>query len=493
MGNGGFEQGQVGWQSGYWASGVAAIIEDGSSPEGVKHLKLSSNNDDWYNVTQDITVEPGETYDVRFRANVISATDTWDAFVKLAWKDGANYVDLQSAYNPSVTAVGWQSYTFSFQSGEHTDLTFFIGGHASTWEVDAVSIKKREKEPEPPKPDHDLFLPMPKSLLANGGFENGQTDWTSNDFNTGVAAILEEGSPEGTKHLYFSDHDANTWFSANQTIAVEQNATYEVTFRCKVTDSSTVWGVYSKLGKPDGSDLQPAYNPDINVSGWQNCSYTFSTGDSTSLTFYIGGNQSTFEVDDIQIKKVSGLVTSINESRDAIRADGAYTLTGNISKPSVVRVTVNGVALEDVATTGSNNAFSVPLTLLGGCNTITVTAAAGTTQGEPVTFALYGQKVTVSEVQTIGSPETGSAFGYSFDVANLTAAVCKVTAVLEIHDANNTLRFLTYTQTEVPANETQAVTVQTDALPNMDGCTAQVRLMEDWNSLVPYPQRDAIE
>jgi|GEM_PF-3108513 len=500
--NGGFEDGENHW-SPYHGNQVAIAVSTEQAHTGIHSYKVNGvgevGDNNWSDSKQQFSTTKAGTYVVSgyVLTNCTNPDDAWRSKISIVNADNTEIISKSvTDMGLSVPISEWTYFTFEVQLEAGQNYLFKIsandGGVNNTFYYDDLALVYKEETVDPGT-QYDLFVPMPSNVVSNGGFEEGSKDWTSNYWANNVAQIITGDAPEGLQYVKLSNTDPGDWFSISQQISVEPNTDYVVKFKVNVESSSTTWGVYAKLATLSGSDLQEPFNPDVNKRGWQDCMFSFNSQENTSLTFYIGGNESTFSIDDVVIKKDAGLLTSINESRNAIVPFGDYTLSGNISESANVKIVLNGVPYNTV-TTGSNNEFSLQLPLKEGENTITVTPVRNDVYGDSVSFKLYMQRIAVENVVNTGTLTAGQSLSSSMNIRNLASQEQDVIIIMAIYSKDNTLILPIIKSITLNAGETVPVTIGTDSLPsqvNAD-CRVKVFMINNWDNLRPYSLRDVI-
>lgn len=304
--NGGFEDGLNHWNT----YGNTVVLTNERSYSGDYSLKVNgvgtAGDNNWSEIYQTFMPLESGVYTISgyIMTNARNPNEAWRTKMHVRPFGGTESDDLIIVtpvdIGLTIPMTDWNYFSFEVTLQKDVMYSFYIkandGGVENTYYYDDLSIK-------PKKSDNGKYG---ENCVRNGSFENGTTDWDSNYWSNGVATIVSDGtSPDGSKHLRMSGSIPNDWFNIHQVINVIPHSDYILKFKGKVLYSESQWNVFLKftVGGLDGPDLQNAYNLDITKTDWTDYEFEFNTKDNSVLGFYIGGNASTFEVDDIQIRK----------------------------------------------------------------------------------------------------------------------------------------------------------------------------------------------
>lgn len=144
------------------------------------------------------------------------------------------------------------------------------------------------------------------NLLANGGFEDGESGWS---FNSGSHAIVNDAH-DGSNALSLTN--LGSWAEgAVTTISVSPDTDYTITWWCKATagtgtfNLSVMDGVtFTNMTTKGGQNWMNGF-----TGSWQQKTYTVNTGSSTSMMLKFtteAANPGTVLLDSISVTKVGG-------------------------------------------------------------------------------------------------------------------------------------------------------------------------------------------
>ena len=303
--NGDFETGISNPWENLWGSNTITIVEGHDSSFGMK-----VNAGQYTVVRQKVTVEKNTDY-------VITLWSKNSVNGSLLIKDSA---DSQNIVNQSLnTGSEWKQVTVEFNSGNNTYVYVgFMGGAAgSSYIVDDVVMTKKA-------------APAPVFGVVNGGFEDGKDGWT---FGSGTNAIVSDAH-SGNNALQLTN--PGLWASAaEQTIAVEPNTSYTITWWYKATPGTGTFNLfvmnangYANLTSTSGKNYMNNY-----TGGWEQATYVVNSGSAEAIILKFsteGSNPGTIIVDDVAIEKTaahSHSYTSAVTKQPTCGATGVRTYT----------------------------------------------------------------------------------------------------------------------------------------------------------------------
>ncbi|MBQ3202918.1 MAG: carbohydrate binding domain-containing protein [Clostridia bacterium] len=273
--NGDFEIGTTsGWEN-VWGSNTVTVVTGHDSNYG---MKVNAN---LYTVVREaVTVEANTTY-------VIEAWVKDCSNAVLLVKDSADSVNILNYSLP--TGSTWTKVTAEFNSGSNTTVYvgFMGGATGATYTVDDVKMYKKEE-------------PVG---VQNGDFENGDADWT---YGSGSYAIVSDAHG-GNGALQLTN--PGQWGSAaEQTIKVEPNTSYTITWWYKATPGTGVFNLYTmnasgyaNLTAEGGQNYMNNYTGD-----WQQGTYVVNSGSAAEMILKWSteaSNPGTILIDDIVVTK----------------------------------------------------------------------------------------------------------------------------------------------------------------------------------------------
>ena len=278
--NGDFETGISSPWDNLWGSNTVTIVDGHDSSYGMK-----VNAGQYTVVRQKVTVEPNTDY-------VITLWSKDSVNGSLLVKDSA---DSQNIINQSLnTSSTWEETTVEFNSGSNTYVYVgFMGGAAgATYTVDDVVMTKKA-------------APEPVFGVLNGDFEDGEANWT---FGSGSHAIVTDAHG-GNNALQLTN--PGMWASAaEQTITVEPNTSYTITWWYKATPGTGVFNLYvmnavgyANLSSTGGKNYMNNF-----TGGWEQGTYVVNSGSAEAIILKFSteaSNPGTIIVDDVAIEKTA--------------------------------------------------------------------------------------------------------------------------------------------------------------------------------------------
>ena len=278
--NGDFETGISNPWENLWGSNTITMVEGHDSSYGMK-----VNAGQYTVVRQKVAVEKNTDY-------VITLWSKSSVNGSLLIKDSA---DSQNIVNQALnTGSEWKQITVEFNSGNNTYVYVgFMGGAAgSSYIVDDVVMTCKA-------------APEPVFGVVNGGFEDGKDGWT---FGSGTNALVTDAH-SGNNAIQLTN--PGLWASAaEQTIAVEPNTSYTITWWYKATSGTGIFNLfvmnangYANLTSTGGKNYMNNY-----TGGWQQGTYVVNSGSAEAIIIKFsteGSNPGTIIVDDVAIEKTA--------------------------------------------------------------------------------------------------------------------------------------------------------------------------------------------
>ena len=276
--NGTFEIGSINNWENLWSNNTVEMVAGYDSLFALK----GTANSQYAQVRQQITVEPNTDYVIEVWSKDVSNTS-------LLVKDSADSTNMVNKSLPSGST--WTKTTVEFNSGDNEFVYLgFMGGVAgATYTVDNVRMYKKEVS----------------TGLVNGDFENGEDGWT---YGSGSHAISTDA--HGGSYALQLTNPSQWGSAAEQTIEVEANTSYTITWWYKATSGTGVYNLYvmnaagyANLTAEGGQNYMNNY-----TGAWQQGTYVVNTGSATSIILKFsteGSNPGTILVDDVVIVKTA--------------------------------------------------------------------------------------------------------------------------------------------------------------------------------------------
>lgn len=227
------------------------------------------------------------------------------------------WTDYSLPYRGLTITTNWQSYAVIFTANTTTAdgrLTFFLGNgipDGATFNIDTVSLKKIV-----------VYAPSADELLPNPDFDYGVANWTCSNDSTAQAfgyldAADHDTPPVSYKIECVSNGDTlNSIQLFSMPFAIEQNKTYQFTFKAKCDASFAIPSIrLMQAGSPwtnyatsySGLTIAASSGP----SGWQTYTIIFTaktTAADGRITFFLGNalpEGATFYVDTLSLREAT--------------------------------------------------------------------------------------------------------------------------------------------------------------------------------------------
>ena len=316
--NGSFETGNA---SG-WSLGNTASVSDSLPHSGLYSLYATPNTGAYsYAATQTVSVEQNANYTISFWYSYASSVSPdMRLYVHDGDKEKTNIMAANNNIQPVVycresTAVSgiWAMATLSFNSGANDTLFLkFGGGSGGFGEIyldDFTMIKVGDTS--------GSETPEVTNLITNSTFETGAiAPWAKFGTSSAVPTVVSDYVHTGNYSLRvpFSVRQ----LSCGQDVTVEANTNYIVSFYYMSTDASAgknMWfGAYttdttSCISNKNDIALDPVVL-DYTQSEWTLATYSFNSGDNTTVRLSFSGTSSSnpsnryfIRVDDIVMVK----------------------------------------------------------------------------------------------------------------------------------------------------------------------------------------------
>ena len=331
--NGDFETGISNPWENLWGSNTVTIVDGHDSSYGMK-----VNAGQYTVVRQKVTVEKNTDY-------VITLWSKNSVNGSLLIKDSA---DSQNIVNQSLNSSSTWTYTeVEFNSGNNEFIYVgFMGGAAgSTYTVDDVVMTKKE-------------APAPVFGVVNGGFENGKDGWT---FGSGTNALVTDAH-SGNNAIQLTN--PGKWASAaEQTIAVEPNTSYTITWWYKAASGTGTFNLYvmnangyANLTSTGGKNYMNNF-----TGGWEKGTYVVNSGSAEAIIIKFSteaSNPGTIIVDDVAIEKTADHThsyTSTVTKQPTCGATGVKTFTCSCGDSYTETIAATGAHTYDNACDTSCN------------------------------------------------------------------------------------------------------------------------------------------
>jgi hypothetical protein len=196
-------------------------------------------------------------------------------------------------YSPDLDIPeDWTYFSFvvtaaNVPSGEYK-LLFDMGATSQTFFLDAVSVKEYE---------------FTGSLVANGGFEDGLTNWTTLN---GAHAISTTEFHSGSASMTATGAASNPWNTqlASDPMDMVAGTDYKISFWAKAAGPDGIFRISMSQYDGNGSDF--FYSSDLDIpEDWTYFTFVVTAANVPSgeykLLFDMGATGQTFFVDDVEV------------------------------------------------------------------------------------------------------------------------------------------------------------------------------------------------
>ena len=217
--NGDFELGSL--QD--WTPFQSTAVSKSAAHGGAYGVQLKGNGSWGALIEQKIALQAGTDYRIEFWYKVNNNGTNW----KLVKPDGTNY---KAEW---LQATSWTKYTCDFTATATTvTLNFSGGGNGKAEDIYVDDFRLVE------------LAPAVVGEVVNGSFENGDEGWRL----TGQCAIVEGDAYHGNKAVRL-EHSQMWGEALTQTLPVEKNTDYTISFYTKRVSGSGAWNICLLDGK----------------------------------------------------------------------------------------------------------------------------------------------------------------------------------------------------------------------------------------------------
>ncbi|MEM6513552.1 MAG: carbohydrate binding domain-containing protein [Pseudomonadota bacterium] len=291
--NGDFESGTTPWLAGV-SDPIAAgnIVTLGGNNVYFVNIESPDPNAPFaVNLSQKLTITPGTTYTLSFRAR---ASVPRSIIAGIGLSDG----DFSNNSMPVDLNTGWQDISLELAATGFGDansrVLFDLNGEAGEVYIDNVSLVEAP--------------PFDSGLLTNGDFESGTSPWLAGvtDPIAGSSIIMDDGS-----NVYFANitsPDPNAPFAVNlsQKLTITPGETYTLSFRARSNgDRSIIAGI----GLSDGDFSNNSVPVDLTAT-YQDYSLDLTAtgfGDANSrVLFDLNGEAGEVYIDNVSLVVAAG-------------------------------------------------------------------------------------------------------------------------------------------------------------------------------------------
>ena len=285
--NGSFEDGLTGWTT-LNGSHDISTTEAYCGSQSMTATGAASNPWNTQLASDPMDMVEGTDYEISFWAKAAGPGGIFRISMSQYDGNGSDFF-----YSPDLDIPeDWTYFSFVVNaahvpSGEYR-LLFDMGATDQTFFLDAVSVKEYE---------------FTGSLVANGGFEDGLTGWTTlngshdistTEFHSGSASMTATGA---------ASNPWNTQLASDPMDMVEGNV-YKISFWAKAAGPGGVFRISMSQYDGNGSDF--FYGPDLDIpEDWTYYTFIVTAAHVPSgeyrLLFDMGATDQTFFLDDVEV------------------------------------------------------------------------------------------------------------------------------------------------------------------------------------------------
>ncbi|WP_082331887.1 carbohydrate binding domain-containing protein [Mangrovimonas xylaniphaga] len=288
LSNGSFEDGLTGWESLNGAHDISTS-EAYCGDQSLTATGAGGNPWDSQLASDPMDLVVGTQYEIGFWAKAAGPDGVFR--ISMSQWDG-NGSDFFYSDDLSIPE-DWKYFSFvveaaSVPSGVYR-LLFDMGATSQTFFVDAVTVKEYEV--------------VGSSLAANGGFEDGLTNW--NTLN-GAHEVSTTESHSGSASMTATGAGGNPWDvqMASDPMDMEEGNDYKISFWAKAAGPDGVFRISMSQWDGNGSDF--FYSDDLSIpEDWTYYSFVVNAAAVPSgeyrLLFDMGASTQTFFVDDVSV------------------------------------------------------------------------------------------------------------------------------------------------------------------------------------------------
>ncbi|MEK0314576.1 glycosyl hydrolase [Cohnella sp. 56] len=285
--DGGFESGNLGaWST---SSTKFQIVSDFKHAGGYA-LKIASTAQDWDSMTQNVAVQPGADYKLTYYGKGANA------YLKVLAEDWSSALYEGNTNN----GEDWTRNEITFNSGGQSNIVLYLSDSGADAYFDDFVLER-----------------LPGSVVANGGFENGDTSgWSTESAKFTVTA---DEKHDGTYALKVTS-GLQEWQSFAQTVDVKPDTTYKFSFYGKGTGNV----VYKLINVKNGAYANAILDKTTtNQAGsWTAYEATVTTGsDVSQLAIYLSDSGADAYFDEFKLTEQPSSPLMLNggfESGDTV-------------------------------------------------------------------------------------------------------------------------------------------------------------------------------
>ncbi len=231
--NGGFEEGDTGWES---KEGAVLEVTQDEAAGGESSLLVTERVGTGSGPKQDLTgkLEAGKTYHLSAKVKYLEGPDTRDFNITFHYGTD-QWSGMEIGKGATITKGEWGTIEGTYTVPEDADLTESYVFVETTW--------KAEQDPVNDLMDFyvdDISVSCEEDygLILNGGFESGMDPWEVRNYNGAVnLEVTQEDAAAGTSSLFVSGKEDTTCGPMQDlTGKLEAGKTYYLSAKVKYLD-----------------------------------------------------------------------------------------------------------------------------------------------------------------------------------------------------------------------------------------------------------------
>ena len=287
LANGSFEDGLTGWAT-LNGSHSVSTTESYCGSQSMTATGAASNPWNTQLASDPMDMVAGTDYEISFWAKAAGPGGIFRISMSQYDGNGSDFF-----YSPDLDIPeDWTYFSFvvtaaNVPSGEYK-LLFDMGATSQTFFLDAVSVKEYE---------------FTGSLVANGGFEDGLTNWTTLN---GAHAISTTEFHSGSASMTATGAASNPWNTqlASDPMDMVAGTDYKISFWAKAAGPDGIFRISMSQYDGNGSDF--FYSSDLDIpEDWTYFTFVVTAANVPSgeykLLFDMGATGQTFFVDDVEV------------------------------------------------------------------------------------------------------------------------------------------------------------------------------------------------
>ena len=302
--NGNFEEGTAGWSKA--GTGFSFETSQTDAPEGDSAAVLTTAGAAGF-IIQQVPLKSGSEFTLTLQVKGAAGTKGMIK-VELAGTEGILTSVPAPVLEFTTTGEGWEKKTLTFQTTEETtraNLLVRLLSPEGTISYDDIYLDgplTDEQQQEADKMEGGALPPDRYdhwTLVQNGSFENGLTDWIVHpNAEQLIAEITEEDAGEGEKAAVLTTKNSYSAY-LRQVVTFKGDSEFTLSFKAKGTAGKTGLVAVQATG-----GFSASYSFTLASSEWEQHSVTFKNDGATTranIMLRIADNDSPMAFDDVYL------------------------------------------------------------------------------------------------------------------------------------------------------------------------------------------------